>query len=345
MASFEIRRIVGVLVERAGLHRVRLDDGSCAYNLSELTGPVRIGDDVVVNTTAVELGLGTGGSHVVHWNLSRSEPVTNNRPGQVMKARYTSTQTNVDAVEPRLLGGVERLTAIPVIVCSLHSQMGIAAAAFHRDAPTRRLAYVMTDGAALPIAISELVYELKARRVLCGTVTAGHAFGGDLEAVSLAGGLLAAHQILNADAIIVAMGPGAVGTGTKYGTTALEVVESLAWVRRLGGHPILALRVSDSDPRTRHEGLSHHSRTALEMLALDGAIDSVEIGVPTDYVLPDLKLDRARTTTVDVREIANLMDALGIQITTMGRDVRADPAFFRFAAAAGRVGARRLVGP
>ena len=29
------------------------------------------GDRVVVNTTAVDLGLGTGGWHVVHWNLAR----------------------------------------------------------------------------------------------------------------------------------------------------------------------------------------------------------------------------------------------------------------------------------
>ena len=42
---------------------------SAAYVLTQLTGAVAVGDRVVVNTTAVELGLGTGGWHVVHWNL------------------------------------------------------------------------------------------------------------------------------------------------------------------------------------------------------------------------------------------------------------------------------------
>ena len=345
MASFEIRKIAEVLLERKGLQRLRLDDGFNAYNLTDLTGPVSNGDVVVVNTTAVELGLGTGGFHIVHWNLSRSGLTTKTHPGQVMKARYTSIQTNVDAAEPRLLDGTDRLNGIPVIVCSLHSQMGIAAAAFHNDAPHRRLAYVMTDGAALPIAISDLVYELKKSDVLCGTVTVGHAFGGDLESVSVAGGLLAAAHLLNADAIVLAMGPGTVGTGTTYGTTALEVVESLGWVRRLGGHPIFALRVSEGDDRNRHQGLSHHSRTALEMLAFDGAIASVEIPVPAGFVISDTIVEQARTATIDVGDIANLLEGTGIQITTMGRDMRADPVFFRFAAAAGRVGARRLVGP
>ena len=30
-----------------------------------LTGPIRVGDEVVLNTTAVALGLGTGGFHLV----------------------------------------------------------------------------------------------------------------------------------------------------------------------------------------------------------------------------------------------------------------------------------------
>ena len=43
--------------------------------LTQLTGRVDVGDAVVVNTTAVELGLGTGGWHVVHWNLARDAVV------------------------------------------------------------------------------------------------------------------------------------------------------------------------------------------------------------------------------------------------------------------------------
>ena len=41
--------------------------------LTHLIGTVAVGDRVVMNTTAVDLGLGTGGWNVVHWNLARDQ--------------------------------------------------------------------------------------------------------------------------------------------------------------------------------------------------------------------------------------------------------------------------------
>ncbi len=76
MPAFRSGKVVTVLSQRKGLQRVEVDLGSGperAYVLTELTGTVADGDDVVVNTTAVELGLGTGGWHVVHWNLAREQ--------------------------------------------------------------------------------------------------------------------------------------------------------------------------------------------------------------------------------------------------------------------------------
>ena len=77
MPSFRTGRVVRLLSARRGLQRVEVDLGDAAtepaYALTDLIGPVAEGDDVVVNTTAVELGLGTGGWHVVHWNLSRRD--------------------------------------------------------------------------------------------------------------------------------------------------------------------------------------------------------------------------------------------------------------------------------
>ena len=70
MPAFATRIVAAMLTERRGLQRVELDDGSRAYVLTQLIGPVAAGDRVVVNTTAVDLGLGTGGWHVVHWNLA-----------------------------------------------------------------------------------------------------------------------------------------------------------------------------------------------------------------------------------------------------------------------------------
>src|ERR671922_317797 len=101
MPSFRSGKVTKLLMERPGLQRAEVDLGDGperAYVLTQLTGTVTIGDRVVVNTTAVELGLGSGGWHVVHWNLSRSEW---RRPGggREMKLRYTSLQADVGAVQ------------------------------------------------------------------------------------------------------------------------------------------------------------------------------------------------------------------------------------------------------
>ena len=101
MPSFRTGVVVRLLEERPGLVRVEVDLGGGperAYGLTQLTGPVAEGDRVVVNTTAVELGLGTGGWHVIHWNLAR-EAWTEPGPGHVMKVRYTSLQADVGSAE------------------------------------------------------------------------------------------------------------------------------------------------------------------------------------------------------------------------------------------------------
>lgn len=188
-----------------------LADGDKAFALLDLTGPVVAGDRVVVNTTAVELGLGSGGAHIVHWNLTCgvwSHP----GPGHLMKLRYTSLQVDTGAGEedgevPSDLGG------IPVVVAGVHSQLPAVAAASARDRPGTRVAYVMTDGAALPLAMSDLVANLVASGLLVGSVTAGHAFGGDVEALNVPSALALARHRLDAEVIVVAMGPCIVGTG------------------------------------------------------------------------------------------------------------------------------------
>ena len=89
--------VTAIVSERTGLQRVEVD-GEKAYVLTQLVGPVAVGDRVVMNTTAVELGLGTGGSHVVHWNLAR-ESWAHAGPGHIMKLRYTSLQVDTGAAE------------------------------------------------------------------------------------------------------------------------------------------------------------------------------------------------------------------------------------------------------
>ncbi len=238
MPSFRSGKVSTLLMERPGLQRVEVDLGDGderAYVLTQLTG----------NTTAVELGLGTGGWHVVHWNLER-EQWAERGPGHIIKGRYTSLQADVGSAEEHLeeLAQVESIEGMPVVAAALHSQLPAVAVAFKERAPEARLAYVMTDGAGLPLALSDLAFELRNRALIDATITCGHAFGGDYEAVSIFSALAVARHVADADAAVVAMGPGIVGTNTRLGFSGMEVGGILDAAAALDGQPIACLRVS-----------------------------------------------------------------------------------------------------
>ncbi len=298
-----------------------LDSGRRAYVLTQLVGPVGVGDRVVVNTTAVDLGLGTGGWDVVHWNLARDEWSAPG-PGPVMKLRYTSLQADTGAAE-ELPSYSEDDLRLPVVACSLHSQVACVAAVLKHLAPERRLVYVMTDGGALPMALSDLVADLRQAALLDATVTAAHAFGGDYEAVSLHSALHVARTVARADVVVAGMGPGGVGTGGGMGFSALEVAAILDATKALSGHPIAAVRYSQADPRDRHRGVSHHTRTVLELL-----LEAVAVAIPAGERPADERHEW-RALDVDLDGYA----ASGLPMRSMGRE---DPLFFSAALAAGR---------
>jgi hypothetical protein len=331
--SFRTVEVTRVLAERPGLQRlrVRMPDGSeaRAYSVTQLTGTCEVGDRLIVNTTAVELGLGTGGWHVVHWNLARDELVQPG-PGHIMKLRYTSLQFDAGTDELDHPEADEPLGGVPVAVCSVHSQVATVAAAFSDAAPGRRLVYVMTDGASLPIALSDLVAAMREKGLISGTVTAGHAFGGDMEAVTVASALGLAVHTLGAEAVVVGMGPGVVGTGTRLGTSGIEVAPILDTVASLGGDPVLCVRASDGDHRQRHRGVSHHTQTVLSLTSSEPWVAHVPDEAAT---LPGVQIAEAP----DGPSAAELFERLDLHVTTMGRTVDEDPLFFAAAAAAGRL--------
>jgi hypothetical protein len=332
--------VEAILEERPGLQRVRLRDGSRAVVLTDLTGTVAAGDEVVVNTTAVDLDLGTGGWHVVHWNLARREWHQTGR-GHIMKLRYTSLQADIGATEEQHPSAdILDLEGRPVVLCTLHSQLGVVAAVLRAQAPDARLAYVMTDGGALPMAVSDLVADLTSRGMLDVTVTAGHAFGGDLEAVNLPSALDAATRVGRADVVVVAMGPGVVGTAAALGTTAIEVGPAIDAVVALGGEALVAARVSGVDPRPRHRGLSHHTSTALRLATRPASVGHA-VGTPAFEVPPP-----HRVVSVEVPPVGPLLAEAGLEVTTMGRGPDDDPLFFSTTAAAGvlAVGSHRSRG-
>jgi hypothetical protein len=353
MPAFKTGKVETILQERAGLQRVEVNlEGSLerAYVLTQLTGTVTLGDHVVVNTTAVDLGLGTGGWHVVHWNLARDH-YSAPGPGHIMKARYTSLQTDVGSSEEHWtdLADISSIEGMPVVAAALHSQVPAIAAAFKHVRPELRLAYVMTDGAALPLALSDLVAQLRERELLDAAITCGHAFGGDYEAVSVYSALAIARHIVHADATIVAMGPGIVGTATRLGFSGIEVGPALDAATGLGGLPIACLRVSFADPRVRHRGVSHHSATALTIATRGRALVPVPcVGGEHEAVIrADLRTtglaDRHEIIDVPPVGIIALLESLDLHVVSMGRPAAADPVMFEAAAAAGIVAATRVV--
>ena len=155
---------------------------------------------------------------------------------------------------------------MPVVTADLHSALPAILAGVHADRPDARVAYVMTDGGALPAWFSRTLDGL--RDHLAGTVTTGQAFGGDLEASTVHTGLLAARHVLRADVTVVAQGPGNLGTGTPWGFSGVALGEAVNAIGTLGGRPVGSLRISDGDGRARHRGVSHHSLTAYGKVAL-----------------------------------------------------------------------------
>src|ERR1700678_2307643 len=254
-----------------------------------LVGLPRIGDRVLLNVGALEAGLGTGGDALGVAIPDRLPPDDDDMAGHIVKSRYTPLQVMVASADEQgtahheTLRSADSLARMPVVVADLHSALPAILAGIQSFHGTERgfalrVAYVMTDGGALPAWFSRTVAGLRAAGWLAATITTGQSFGGDLDAVTVHNGLLAARHVLGADAAIVAQGPGNLGTGTRWGFSGVAAGEAVNAAAVLGGRPVASLRVSDADPRTRHQAISHHSLTAYGEVALAAA----------DVVLPAL---------------------------------------------------------
>jgi uncharacterized protein DUF3866 len=314
---------------------------AAAVSYDALTGTVEIGDHVVLNTTAVALSLGTGGVHFVMAVEGREQldAVT----GHAMKLRYTPVQSSVDAVEQthaELLDSIDSLEGMPVVAAGLHSALTPVAVAARAARPGIRIAYVMTDGAALMMPFSKTVPRLRAAGLLDTTITAGQATGGDIEAISLYGALAAAKAVARADVAIVAMGPGNLGSASRWGHTSIEVAAIINATAAMGGNPIVVPRISFADARDRHRGLSHHTITALSI-----GLARAEVTLPTmeraraDSVRGQIKssglAERHDFIEVDLGAAEGALENSPVPLDSMGRSYRDDPDFFRAAGAAG----------
>jgi hypothetical protein len=370
MIHWESGIVLTCLRQRKGYQEVQVrlstGAGAKAIHYTDALPPLQPGDRVTLNTTAVDLGLGTGGYHFVYSvdNEPWTEAGIQNAghaaaEGHMMKLRYTPYQRSVLAAEEQgspyhdVFRERRSLEGMPVLIGELHSMLPIALCrmrGLERESgkadtcSAAKIAYVMSDGGALPLSFSRHAAILSDLEWLQGTVTYGHAYGGQIETMNKFSALIAARHILRADIAIAAMGPGIAGTGTWIGHTGIEVGELVNAVGLLGGIPIVIPRISFADQRERHHGLSHHLLTSLTSIALQRAVVPLPAHLPAEQeALLREQLDSSGCGRLhDIRWIPDITmeqvkRGLGLYpeaITTMGKGPAEDAAFFLAVSAA-----------
>jgi hypothetical protein len=319
-------RVSAVVEEVEGLARIEVDGVPCvAY--PRLTGPVEVGDEVLVNVQARELGLGSGGFDILYANLTRGLELPAEPGAHVMTLPYALQQTAVchaeeDAELPETLAG------LPVVCCTLHSQVAPVCAGIGAG---HRVAYVQVAGGALPVALSDTVRTLKLRGLVATAVAAAPCHDGDVQCVNVASALAWAASTGH-DCVVCSVGPGIVGTGTSVGHGGVAAAEAANAATALGGVAVLAARASSADQRERHRGVSHHTRAVLGL-----CLGDVLVAWPEDEIAPDWLQPRRPVAVHDWEEAC-----AGLVLSHMGRGPADDPLFFRAAFAAGRLAGLHL---
>jgi len=314
-------RVTGIQEQHEGLVRLEVDGVPCvAY--PELTGPVSVDDEVLVNCQARELELGSGGFDVLYANLTRGLGLPVEPGAHVVKLPYSPGQfAALHAEEGE--GLATELAGMPVVCCSLHSQLAAACAGIGEGV---RVAYLQLEGGALPLGLSDTVRALRERGLVASTVSQGACFGGDVECVNVASALAWAAATGH-DAVVCAVGPGIVGTGSRLGHGGIAAAAAANFTGALGGVPVLAVRVSSADERERHRGVSHHTRAVVEL-----CLGDVKVAWPKGLEPPEW-LESREEVDVEGWEAA----CAGLPLSHMGRGPDEEPWFFAAAFAAGRV--------
>ncbi|MFY9262966.1 MAG: DUF3866 family protein [Actinomycetaceae bacterium] len=352
----------------ASEYNVKLDDERIVRALAYTpqVGELEVGDNVLLSGAAFERGLGTGGYMMVVAVPERLPADPPPSPGHIMKARYTPMQFMVQGVDEQesehheVMRAATSIEGMPVVVADLHSALPAVVAAIKAKRPAARIAYVMTDGGALPAWFSRAAYTLTQRGDILGTISVGQAYGGELEAVNVHTGLLAAKHVWNADIAVVSQGPGNAGTGTVWGFSGVAVGDALNAAGVLGGQAIACLRLSNADKRERHYGISHHTSRVLKDVVkvpcivpvpdfADGAVqERLPEGFQNVVAQQCAALMKSpagallKFSDVSSAGAYEILKASPVGLRTMGRDLDGDVSAFVGAAAAGSYAASLL---
>jgi hypothetical protein len=334
----------GIVVEGGENGRLAVEvDGERrrAWADESMVGPVEVGDDVVVNTAALDLGLGSGGYDIVHVNLTRGLGGGETPPEiHVMKLNYSSLQHPVDPVELPADAPPRPARRPPVLVLPLHGHLAPAVWAAS-ESGAGAVGFVQAGGGGLPGGLSTDVRELRRRGLLAGAVTASPSYGGEREAITLLGALHAAAETEDWEAIVVGPGPGILGSATRYGHGGMAALDGAHAALALGLPTLVSPRMSSGDPRPRHLGLSHHTRSVLDLL-----LGAVEVPLPEALgeLWPLAAGDPDPIVAAAAGERHLLVEAAadlpgyaesGLPQRTMGRDLDEDRLFFAAPLAAG----------
>lgn len=341
--------VTDILQSRPGYMELKVmvsDREEKAIAYTDLVGSVECGDEVVLNTTAVSLGLGTGGFHFVI-DVCGKSLLDISEGGHIMKMRYTPMQVKVSAGEEEGLSHeklehFESLEGMPVVIGLLHSMIPPVFASIKELSNNElKAVYIMTDAGALPLSFSRLVYDMKGCGLVDSTITCGNAYGGDYECVNIYSALAVAREVAEADIAVVCMGPGIVGTATSLGFTGIEQAQIIDAVNALGGTPIVIPRIGFGDHRKRHFGVSHHTLTVLGRITHTASyvtvpeMDEEKAKIVTRQFEEAGIYNRHKVFTIDGSVGLERLRREKMKVTTMGRTMEEEPEFFLAAGAAG----------
>ena len=288
----------------------------------EMGEPPEVGDTVVANTVGLEMGLGTGGYAPVLPAATSPDSVAPENDNHFVKLPYTPLQ--FPAPPPAQAGSLQ---GKPILVLPLHSHLTPACCAVADLWPGRRISFVWQEGGALPVAFSGTVRELKEKDLLHAVVSSGNCFGGDVEAPNVYSGLLSAAEI--SDVVVVGIGPGVVGTAAPYGHGGMSAAMALNAAYALGASPVFVPRISVADPRTRHQGISHHTRAVLE-----SALGGCRVAIPESAAISTDGLPERHSYVPVTYGAGGLERRFKVTFQSMGRTYAEDRVFFDAAAAA-----------
>jgi hypothetical protein len=348
-------KVLSILFEDNKIQKVSTDQGAKrAILYKNLTPRVEIGDDVLVNVTATELKLGTGGWDIVREVLSVDDWSIETVQGHIIKARYTPIQHSILAIESQEseyhhhFNDSFSLMGHPVWLAELHSMVPLFYFVSQEIKAGSSCCVIFDDQASLALAMSDQLRALQKEDEF-HSITIGQSFGGEYEAITIASALQFAKDTLQADFILISVGPGVVGTGTRFGFSGMIMSHWSHTISALEGVPIWIPRLSFADGRKRHYGLSHHTLTPLCQFTFKKAVLPLPFVEEEKYQKLIEQLDDYRPFQTEHQilfaaedTVTNLviqaLNHASIPIQTMGRKFEDDPLFFCAVAEAIRAG-------